>query len=235
MDSLTTKRIEMLKRVRDFGLARTGAFAEGSLGKQLLGNIAQLVTELEAHGANQLSGKGAAHSSTKTKALLREELREILLTINRTARVLAFETPGLDGKFRFPHGVTDQTLLTAARAFAADATPFKDQFVKHEMATDFIEKLNQHINDFEQALTQKNAAVGSHVAAKIAIDESVARGLQTVRQLDVVIRNKFHGDPALLAEWERASNVAKRMHTPEPEKPKGTPATAADSPITTDA
>lgn len=221
MDSLTTKRFEMLKRVRDFGLAQASAFADGSLGKELFGSLAQIVTELEGHGANQLSGLGAAHSSTATKSALREDLRELLLAINRTARVLAFDSPGLDDKFRFPRGINDQTLLTAARAFATDATPLKDKFIRHEMATDFIEKLNQHISAFEQALTQKNAAVGSHVTAKIAIDENIGRGLQAVRQLDVVLRNKFNGDPALLAEWARASNVAKRTRVAEPETPPG--------------
>lgn len=217
MDSLTVKRFEMLKRVRDFGLTQTAAFPEASLGKELFSTITQLVTELESQGANQLSGRGAAQSSTATKATLREDLRETLLAINRTARVLAFETPGLDDKFRFPRGMNDQTLLTAARAFAADALPLKDKFIKHEMAANFIEKLNQQINGFEQAMTQKNAAVGTHVTAKIAIDDAIGRGLQTVRQLDVILRNKFNGDPALLAEWARASNVAKRTRNAEAE------------------
>ena len=97
------------------------------------------------------------------------------------------------------------------------------------MAADFIEKLNQHINDFEHALTQKNAAVGSHVTAKIAIDEAISRGLQTVRQLDVVIRNKFNGSPELLAEWVRASNVAKRTRNAEAEPP--TNATAGNNAV----
>ncbi len=87
------------------------------------------------------------------------------------------------------------------------------------MPSDFIERLNQLIADFEQVSTQKAAAVGSHVAAKITIDETVASGLQAVQQLDVVIRNKFNGDPATLANWTRASHVAYRKTNNQPEPP----------------
>lgn len=210
MDNITNKRYEMLKRVRDFGATQTAVFPNGSLGKELFSTVAQAVTELEGHSTSQASGKGAAQSIGATKSAVREDLREMIATINRTARALAFETPGLENKFRLPRGTSDQGLLNAARAFAADAVPLKEGFLKHEMPADFIERLGQLITDFEQASMQKANAVGAHVAARIAIDETVARGLQAVRQLDVVIRNKFNGDPAILANWTRASHVAYR-------------------------
>ena len=225
MDNITTKRYEMLKRVRDFGAAQTAAFSNGSFGKELFSTVAQAVTKLDGHSTSQTSGKGTAQSITATKSAVREDLREMIAAINRTARVLAFETPGLENKFRLPRGTNDQGLLNAARAFAADAAPLKADFLKHEMPADFIERLNQLITDFEQASMQKANAVGSHVAAKIAIDETIARGLQAVRQLDVIIRNKFNGDPAMLANWTRASHVAYRNRNnagesppPEPDK-----------------
>ena len=134
-----------------------------------------------------LMRKGAAGLSKEEEALLdllallietfeREDLREMVLTLNRTARVLAFETPGLENKFRLPRNTSDQFLLNAARAYAADAVPLKAGFLKHEMPADFIERLNQLITDFEKASTEKTTAVGTHVAAKITIDETVARG-----------------------------------------------------------
>ncbi|MBI1760977.1 MAG: hypothetical protein HYR56_06015 [Acidobacteria bacterium] len=223
MGSITTKRYEMLKRTRDFGIAQTTAFPEGSFGKELLATVAQVIAELDNHSTSQSSGKGAAQSITATKAALREDLRELILAINRTARVLAFETPGLENQFRLPRGTNDQALLNAARAFAADAAPLKAAFLKHEMPADFIERLTQLIADFEKVSTEKASAVGAHVPAKIAMDETVARGLQAVRQLDVVIRNKFNGDPAMLANWTRASHVAYRTRNNTPEPPPDDP------------
>lgn len=218
MDSITTKRYEMFKRVRDFGVAHIADFPNGSFGNELFTAVAQTVTELDNQSVSQSSGRGTAQSITATKASLREDLREMLLAINRTARVMAFGTPGLENKFRLPRGTNDQNLLNAARAFAADAAPLKEAFLKHEMPADVIERLNQLITDFEQVSTQKASAVSTHVAAKITMDETVAHGLQAVRQLDVLIRNKFNGTPAILANWTRASHVAYRKpnHAPEP-------------------
>ena len=108
------------------------------------------------------------------------------------------------------------------RAFDAVA-PLKAAFLKHEMPADFIERLTQLIAAFEKVSTEKASAVGAHVTAKIAMDESVARGLQAVRQLDVVIRNKFNGDPAMLANWTRASHVAYRIRNNAPEPPPTNP------------
>ena len=223
MDSTTTKRYEMLKRVRDFGAAQTAAFPDGSFGKELFATITQAVTELDSHTTNRSSSKGAAQSIAATKSTFREDLRELVAAINRTARVLAYETPGLENKFRLPRGTNDQALLNSARAFAADATPLKAAFLKHEMPADFIERLNQLIADFEKASTEKAAAVGSHVAAKIAMDEILSRGLQAVRQMDVIIRNKFNGDPAMLANWTRASHVAYRKVNNASEPPPTEP------------
>ena len=223
MDNQTTKRYEMLKRVRDFGAAQAAAFAEGSFGRELFATIAQVVTELDGQTVNRETGRGTAQSIAATKSGVREDLREMILAINRTARVLAFETPGLENQFRLPRGTNDQALLNAARAFAADAAPLKAAFLKHEMPADFIERLTQLIAGFEKVSTEKASAVGSHVTAKIAMDETVARGLQAVRQLDVVIRNKFNGDPAMLANWTRASHVAYRIRNNAPETPPANP------------
>ena len=121
MNNLAIRRYETLKRVRDFGTTQTTAFSAGSFGRELFDKVVQFVTELESHGANQATGRGAAQSTTTTKAAVREDLRETLMALNRTARVLAFVTPGLDDKFRFPHNSSDHALLNAARAFVADA------------------------------------------------------------------------------------------------------------------
>ncbi len=110
MDSIPTKRYEMLRRTRDFGVAQTAAFPEGSFGKELFATVAQVVAELDAHSTSQSSGIGAAQSIAATKSGVREDLREMILAINHTARVLAFEMPGLENQFRLPRGTNDQAL-----------------------------------------------------------------------------------------------------------------------------
>ncbi len=219
MNNLAIRRYETLKRVRDFGATKTSDFPAQSFGRELFDKVAQAVTDLENHGANQATERGAAQSTTTSKAAVREELRDTLMALNRTARVLAYETPGLDDKFRFPHNSSDQALLNAARAFATAAVPLKANFIKHEHPTDFIEQLNALIASFEEASTQRTAAVGSRVVARLAIDETISQGMQTIRQLDVLIRNKFNGDALTLAAWDQASHVERRARNTEAEKP----------------
>lgn len=56
-------------------------------------------------------------------------MRDLLLMINRTARVMAIKTPGFEQQIRFPRAVWDQALLNAARAFAADAALLNERFI----------------------------------------------------------------------------------------------------------
>ena len=108
MNNLTIRRYETLKRVRDFGVTKGNDFPAKSFGKELFAKVTQAVSDLENHGANQAAGRGAAQSTTTSKTTVRESLRDILMAMNRTARVMAYETPGVDDKFRFPHNSTDQ-------------------------------------------------------------------------------------------------------------------------------
>jgi len=218
MNKLTAQRIEMLKQVKDFGIAHSSSFAATSLGKSLFDTVTEIVAEVNSKGASQISGRSSAQNSAAIKSNIRTDLREMLLAINRTARVMAVETPEFEAKFRMPRNINDQKLLNAARAFVLDATPLKDNFIRHELAADFLDQLNGLIASFDQATSQKVAAVGTHVAARLTIDEKVERGLQMVRELGVIVRNKFNGDPITLSAWTRASHVARRSRKEEEEE-----------------
>jgi hypothetical protein len=52
--------------------------------------------------------------------------------------------------------------------------------------------------------------------ASTAIEEAVERGMEAVRRLDRIIKNKFDDDPIILAAWERAKHV-ERPTRPAPD------------------
>ncbi|MEW6735753.1 MAG: hypothetical protein AB1489_30960 [Acidobacteriota bacterium] len=60
----------------------------------------------------------------------------------------------------------------------------------------------------------------TQVSATAAIDDTMDKGINAVRKLDPIIRNKYRDDPALLSAWisashtERASRVASTPKTP---------------------
>lgn len=219
------RKYEMLARVRDFGAARAGAFADGSLGKELFDGLDGVVGELDAHAGRQSSSASAAAEGTTSRASARAALREDLEAISRTARAMALDNPGLEDRFRLPrNNRNDQTLLSAARAFLSDAEPLKAEFIRHELPADFLDDLRADIEDFEQAITSQNRSAEARTAATSAIDAAIERGTNIVRQLDAVVRNKFRDDPATLAAWvmashtERAPRAKKRQPPPPPQQ-----------------
>ena len=209
MDNLEIRRYEMFRRVRDFGVMYAADFLSGSLGNELFATLTSVVAGLEQQGASQSSGRNKAMEGTASKAVIRAALIEDLTAINRTARALAYETPGLDNKFRMPRKVNDQALVAAARAFAADAAPLTAAFLRHEMPTDFLATLNGRIASFEEALTRRTEAKATHVSATAAIDEFIERGMTAVQRLDVIVRNKYASETAVLAAWETASHTER--------------------------
>lgn len=209
MNNLVTRRFEMFKRVRDFGTVRAADFPARSLGRDLFNTLTTVIGELETCAACQSSGINTAMEGTASKAAVRTALFELLATINRTARVMAFDTPGLENKFRMPRRDNDQALLATARAFATDAAPLSATFIKHEMAADFLTTLSNHITEFENALNRRNTARGAHVSATAGMGDAMERGMDTAQRLDAVIRNKYAADPAALAAWETARRIER--------------------------
>jgi hypothetical protein len=221
MKDIEKRKYEMFLRVREFGAGRAAEFPPSTLAGELFNVINGVVGELEAHATAQASGKGAAQESTASKAAARDELRRDLEAITRTARVMALTAPGLESKFRTPRSFSDQALLITARAFASDAQPLKTDFTRRGLPEDFLEDLAGDIEEFEQAVAQTMQRRGTHVAATAAIDAAIERGVNTARELDVIMRNKFAADPPALAAWLSASHT-QRTPRREPASPPDT-------------
>src|SRR5205085_9347901 len=121
----TGARLEMFISVRQFGAKYKDAFPSDSRAPELFAQLDDIITQLEAHAIAQASGKSAGKEGSKLRAAARAALQDALEAISRTARVIAFTTPGLEDKFRLPRNVGDQALLVVARSFAQDAVPLK--------------------------------------------------------------------------------------------------------------
>jgi len=219
MEDTQNRRHQMFVRVKGFGDAHAGDFAPGGLAIRLFANLSGIVTQLDNHAAAETSGRGTAREGTSTRAEARDALRDDLETINRTARAMAEDTPGIDEKFRLPRGNNDQNLLSAARAFAADAAPLSAQFISHEMPADFLTDLNTDITNMEAAISRQASGVGDHVSAGAAIDETIDEGMVIVRKLDAIVRNRYENDQATLAEWTSASHTERSPRRKAPAAP----------------
>jgi hypothetical protein len=209
MNDSQTRRYEMLTRVRDFGVTHAAAFAAASLGGQKFAAVSGVVDELEEHGTAQSSSGSAAKTSTGAKNVARDSVRQKMSAISETARAMESTMPGISASFRLPQARGDQTLLNAARAFVEAATPLKSEFLQREMPANFLEELIAAIDTFESAYNSRNVNTERRVTATAAIDVVVDRGIELVRELDAIVRNKFRSDAATLAAWESARHVER--------------------------
>lgn len=210
MDDNERRRYEMFIGVRAYNASRPGEFPPTTLAGELFISLDTVIQEIETHTATQISRRNAALEGSTGKSAARDELRRDLEAISRTARAMALSRPGLEDKFRAPGSISDQALLALARAFAADALPLKAEFVRRGMPEDFLEDLAADIEAFEQSINQKLQSRGAQVAATAAIDNAIERGINIVRELDAIMRNKYADDPSNLAAWLSASRVERR-------------------------
>ncbi len=211
MDDNERRRNETFLRVREFGATRAAEFPLTTLAGELFASLNTIISELNTHTSNQASQQSGARESSTGKAAARDELRRDMEAISRTARVMALSTTGLENKFRAPRSISDQELLALARAFATDALPLKAEFVRRGLPDNFLEDLAADIADFEQAINRKIQRRGAQVAATAAIDGVIERGVNVVRELDAIMRNKYADDEATLAAWLSASRTERRQ------------------------
>ena len=132
MNDKTNRIHQTFIRMRDFGRDHASEFAADGLGKKAFTELDGIIAELEKYTAAQASGFGRKRHGTITRAESREELRDLVSAVSRTAEVLA-EVPGVEGNFELPAANSDRALLTCARAFAADLAPFATQFEAQEL------------------------------------------------------------------------------------------------------
>lgn len=226
MKDSDTRRYEAFVRVRDFGAERAAQFPPNSFGAEKLLALDAVIAGLDKHASTQASGLSTAQQGVTGKAAARDELRRDMEAISRTARSMAFDTPGLEDKFRLPRMPKDQELINTARAFAADALPLAAEFARRGLPADFLADLVSDIESFEQAINHTTKGRSAHVASTAAIDDLIEDGMTHLRQLDAVVRNLFADDPATLAAWTSASHVERaprRNRTVAPAPPAPVP------------
>jgi len=222
MNDKESRNYQRFVRVHVFAQAHASDFAPASLGTQTFAIVGAVIIEIDGLAAGEVSAHGGARHGTETRAQARVALHDDLEAINRTARAMANDVPGINEMFRMPRGNNDRELINAARAFLADATPLKAQFIAHELPADFLEDLQADIEAMEAAMRDQSTGVGNHVAASAALDDAFSRGNEAVRKVDAIVRNKYANNPAVLAEWTSASHVERsprRAKATEPPRP----------------
>ncbi len=117
MDDNERRRIDMFVRVRQFGIDNATDFPSGSIGETQFAVISAVLDETEQFAENQAASFGDARQLFVMKDTARENLREDLYEISRTARAMEYQFNGIAARFKMPRSQSDQNLLAIARAF----------------------------------------------------------------------------------------------------------------------
>jgi hypothetical protein len=216
MKDSQVRRHEMFVRSSNFGVSVSASFQPDSLAAELFGVVKMVSEELTNFSATKSTSDRSARQGTNDKGFIREELREDLTAISRTVRAFESDLPGFEDKFRLPRKFNDESLISTALGFVAECAPLVSEFVRHEMRKDFLTELEKKIKLFQKAVIDQEEGIKNRVMASTAIEELVERGMEAVRRLDRIIKNKFDDDPIILAAWERAKHV-ERPTRPAPD------------------
>ena len=219
MNDSDRRRYEMLVRVNQFGTDNAADFPGPSVATDQFSKLGNFVDDAEIQSADQQSGLSEAASAVEQKATHREDLREAMAAISRTARSMEYAFDGISDQFRFRRNLADADLLVKARSIAADAVAHSADFIAYGMQATFIADLTAIADDFEASFASNASATADHVEATALVSESIRQGMVCVRILDGVVKNRYADNPGKLAAWASASHVEKAPKKAAPTPP----------------
>jgi hypothetical protein len=200
----------MLVRVRDFGKLYQDRFPEGGEGRTAFAAVGAVVGEIDAFVGDQQT---ASRRARQAKLQAREALSARLLTIARSARVVAKSTPDFDAKFPLPVQQSDVAMLQAGLLFAKEVVAVKDAFVRCGLPDTFVEDLKQAVTAFEQAIAGKHDGRTSGKVSSVGIRKALAKGMSAVDSLDVLVANALNADLTTMETWKSKRRVDLFMKT----------------------
>lgn len=222
-------RLEMLRRVRDFGTLHQAQFAEGTAGRSAFDAVAAV---LDGLSANHKAKMAAAQEGFRAKKVARRALSRHLDDIARSAKIIARSTPGFDDGFRLPERRNDQVLITAARLFLERTEPLSAQFLAFGLPQAFLTTLREQLQAFEAAIAACEDGSRDSAAAQAEIKAALVAGSEAVARLDIIVANHFKRDVSALASWERDRQL-RAAYRQRPQDATVQPTPKADLPTTT--
>lgn len=220
------RRYDMLIRVRNWGVAHAKLFPASSTAHAAFAVVTTEVAQIETL---DLAERQASHSARpERKESARELLFALLLRAKYTARDLARSIPELAAQGELPAKPNGRLLLTLARQFLTAAAPYAAQFSGHGIA---IADLDMQTRAFESATNERKQQREEQKQARTRIEASMARALEAVATLDVIVGNQFAGDPVALETWKRDRQLARQRRVAKAEEEAA--ATPAAEPVAT--
>ena len=210
MNDKQRRRHERLVRVNDFGTLRVADFAAESKGGMALERLGQLLPQIESKDSSSFTNQRVVQQASARRKGARASLRTQLATISDAAETIGKDHEEVRDKFRRPrHNSNDRTLLGVARSVAAEAATFKALFLEYEMPADFIDRLNESIDELAQAIEQQNIGEAAQRAASGSVEQLLTEAEDQMERFDTAVRIKYLNDMASIKVWESARHLER--------------------------
>jgi hypothetical protein len=206
MNAKTTRKLDMMKRVTRFILEHPITPAIPRLTAAAT-EVTNVITALETAAQNQVAGSGQSEGGVDLRVTTARDLREYLKNVNRTARVLEKEHPGISPTFRLPKSGSYPALIAKTQAIIAAATPLQASFVDAGLPGTFPTELQALLTAFENATNQKHNGGITQMLGTAALEAKANLGVKAATELDACVRNHFRINPEMLAAWSHARRI----------------------------
>jgi hypothetical protein len=208
MTADSTRKLDMLKRVNRFILEHPTTAAIPRLTAAHT-EVVNIITALETAAQNQVSGSGESEGGVDLRVTSARDLREYLKNVNRTARILEPDYPGIRPTFRLPESGSYPALIARAQAIIAAATPLQASFVDCGLPATFLGELRALLTAFENATGKKHDGSITRVTGTAALKAKANLGVKAATDLDACVRNHFRRNPEIIAAWAHARRIEK--------------------------
>ena len=207
MKRIVRRKLEMVSRVREFCRSHP-IDIDGYI--EAMARLEDRMARAEALAV--LQGTGFLHQSgsTRSKAVIREEIRERHLRhLVRIARGAAGDVMAITCRFRLPKkGINGQAFASEARAMLGQAAEYRALFIKDGMPPTFIEDIHKLLAEYEGAVTGQYEGTAWHVGAVAKLPAWRGELCQLVKRLDAINQMRFQHDAGLLEPWDAARRVS---------------------------
>jgi hypothetical protein len=171
------------------------------------------ITTIESLRMGQVEGNGQFSGGATERRLVAKELRQALLDIALTARVLAKgPKPGLDDQLHVPRTRQYSALLGAGDAFVTVLTPadMKALFTTRGFDPTFVEDLSALVTSFRDATERKFGGLNEQVGSTTGLVTAIREGVAIVRDLDAILDPQLRkSDPVLYGSWKAAIHIER--------------------------
>lgn len=228
MNRTQKRRLEMFVRSRDFGKEHQALFPESTMGGQLFAALAAAVASIEQFLTNRVVARAEAR---KVKDSTKAAVYEYVKAIANTARRITAGESG-PNPFRIPRRLPVTALISTARAFIAEATAREQEFVKRGLPASFLADFGKAVDELEKAATVQLNSRTERRMARTGIEATLEQGMDTIRELDVVVANALRLDPIRLGAW-RAARRIDALNPPAKEQEDDPASSKTDTPLPT--